>query len=242
MKCHFTIFRFDPQKDENSYYNQYSIEAAATDKILDCLNTIRWELDPTLAFRSSCAHGICGSDALMINGRIELACQKLVRDFKTGNNFVIEPLPAFKVIKDLVVDLDPFFEKHRKVQPHLMPQQQIPETEQIQDSQNQEFVEPALRCILCASCTAGCPITRTNPDYLGPAALLRAFRYIFDSRDTATDERLAQIDSEDGIWGCKTMWWCTDVCPKGIPVTKCLGQIKRAIKQKDRENSKDSKE
>jgi len=91
-------------------------------------------------------------------------------------------------------------------------------------------IDPALRCILCASCTASCPISRVNEDYLGPAALLRAFRYIFDSRDEAADSRLVQLDSEDGVWGCKTMWWCTDVCPKGIPVTKCLGQIKRALK------------
>ena len=231
MKCHFTVYRYDPKVDEKPRYQEYVIDAEGTDKILDCLNKIRWEKDPTLAFRSSCAHGICGSDALMINGRIELACQKLVRDFKSGNNFVIEPLPLFDVVKDLIVDLEPFFEKYRQVQPYLRPGKNKTGKEFIQDADNQEFIEPAVRCILCASCTAGCPINRANPDYLGPAALLRAFRYIFDSRDTTTDERLEQVDSEDGVWGCKTMWWCTEVCPKEIPITKCLGQIKRAIKQ-----------
>lgn len=234
MQCHFTVYRFDHQADKKPRYHEYRIDAEPTDKILDCLNKIRWEQDATLAFRSSCAHGICGSDALMINGRIELACQKLVRDFKTGNNFVIEPLPLFEVVKDLIVDLEPFFEKYRQVQPYLKPGKNDSDKEFIQEAENQEFIEPALRCILCASCTAGCPINRANPDYLGPAALLRAFRYIFDSRDSITEERLERIDTDDGIWGCKTMWRCTEVCPKEIPITKCLGQIKRAVKQKDK--------
>lgn len=232
MKCHFNIYRFDPPGDQEPRYQEYEIDAEPTDKILDCLNKIRWEQDPTLAYRYSCAHGICGSDALMINGRIELACQKLVRDFKTGNNFVVEPLPLFKVVKDLIVDLEPFFEKYRKVRPYLIPGKNTSAKEFIQPPGNQEFIEPALRCILCASCTAACPINRADPDYLGPAALLRAFRYIFDSRDSASEQRLEQIDTPSGIWGCKTMWWCTEVCPKEIPVTKCLGQIKRAVKQK----------
>ena len=231
MKCHFTIFRFDPEKDEAPRYQDYTVEAESTDKILDCLNTIRTEQDPTLAYRASCAHGICGSDAMVINGYISLACQKLIRDFKSANNFVVEPLPLFKVIRDLVVDLEPFFEKHRRVRPYLINDEEDPERERQQQPENQKTVEPALRCILCASCTASCPISRVNPDYLGPAALLRAYRYIYDDRDTATGSRLAHIDSEDGAWGCKTMWWCTDVCPKGIPVTRCIGQIKRAIKQ-----------
>ena len=234
MKCTFIVYRFDPSVDKKPRYQEYTIEAEATDKILDCLNKIRWEQDPSLAYRYSCAHGICGSDALMINGRIGLACQKLVRDFKTANNFVIEPLPLFRVIKDLVVDLDPFFEKHRSVRPYLIHDEEAPEKERLQDAENQKSIEPALRCILCGSCTSSCPISRTNEKYLGPAALLRAFRYIVDSRDTAKESRLAQIDSEDGIWGCRTMWWCTEVCPKEIPVTKCLGQVKRFIKEKQR--------
>jgi succinate dehydrogenase / fumarate reductase iron-sulfur subunit len=171
---------------------------------------------------------------MVINGHVGLACQKLVRDYKTANNFVIEPLPLFNVIKDLVVDMDPFFEKHRYVRPYLINDEGAPEKERIQSAEEQKAIEPALRCILCASCTSSCPISRANPNYLGPAALLRAFRYIKDSRDTATGGRLAQLDNDDGAWGCKSMWWCTDVCPKGIPVTKCIGQIKRAIKQQEK--------
>jgi len=236
MKCTFVVYRFDPAVDKEPRYQEYTVEAEPTDKILDCLNKIRWDQDPTLSYRYSCAHGICGSDALMINGRIELACQKLVRDFKTANNFVIEPLPLFKVIKDLIVDMDPFFEKHREVRPYLINDQEPPETERLQDAANQGSFEPALRCILCGSCTASCPISRTNQNYLGPAALLRAFRYVADSRDTATESRLAQLDNKDGAWGCKTMWWCTDVCPKGIPITKSIGQIKRLIKEGEKKN------
>jgi len=231
MKCHFTIFRFDPAADERPRYQTYIVAAESTDKILDCLNRIRQDLDPTLAYRASCAHGICGSDAMVINGYVSLACQKLIRDFKSGNNFVIEPLPFFRVIRDLVVDMEPFFEKHRRVRPYLINDEDAPERERLQQPEKQSIIEPALRCILCASCTASCPINRANPGYLGPAALLRAFRYIYDDRDSATGSRLAQLDDEDGARGCKTMWWCTDVCPKGIPVTRCIGQIKRAIKQ-----------
>ncbi len=236
MKCNFTVFRFDPAVDDKPRYQEYTVDAEPTDKILDCLNKIRWEQDPTLAYRASCSHGICGSDAVTINGHVGLACQKLVRDYKTANNFVIEPLPLFEVIKDLVVDMDPFFDKHRYVRPYLISDDDPPQKERLQSAEDQNIIEPALRCILCAACTSTCPISRANSNYVGPAALLRAFRYVYDSRDTATGSRLAQLDSEDGAWGCKTMWWCTDVCPKGIPVTKCIGQIKRAIRQ-ERKNA-----
>jgi succinate dehydrogenase / fumarate reductase iron-sulfur subunit len=121
------------------------------------------------------------------------------------------------------------------VRPYLIPVKNESGKEFIQQAENQAFIEPALRCILCASCTAACPINRARPGYLGPAALLRAFRYIFDSRDSITEERLEKMDSKEGIWGCQTMWWCTDVCPKAIPITQCLGQIKRAVKQKQKD-------
>lgn len=231
MDCQFLIYRYDPTVDTAPRYESYTVVAEPTDKILDCLNKIRWEQDATLAYRASCAHGICGSDAMMINGDIALACQRLIRDFKTGGNFVLEPLPLFKVIKDLVVDLEPFFEKYRAVRPYLISDAEAPETERLQDPKDQATIEPALKCILCASCTASCPINRADEAYLGPAALLRAFRYVFDTRDTATGSRLAELDSESGIWGCKTMRWCTEVCPKGIPVTQCLTRIKGAVKK-----------
>jgi succinate dehydrogenase / fumarate reductase iron-sulfur subunit len=231
MKTQFLIYRFDPASDAKPRYQSFSVEAEPTDKILDCLNKIRWDQDASLAFRASCAHGICGSDAMMINGDIGLACQKLVRDYKTGGHFVIEPLPIFEVVKDLVVDLEPFFEKYRAVKPYLVSSGEAPETERLQDPSDQATIEPALRCILCACCTASCPINRADADYLGPSALLRAFRYLYDSRDDAKESRLEGLNSEQGAWGCKTMRWCTDVCPKGIPITQCLTRIKSAIKK-----------
>ncbi|MGD8252652.1 MAG: succinate dehydrogenase iron-sulfur subunit [Desulfobacterales bacterium] len=231
MKTQFLVYRFDPASDEKPRYQSFTVEAEPTDKILDCLNKIRWDQDASLAFRASCAHGICGSDAMMINGDIGLACQKLVRDYKTGGHFVIEPLPIFEVVKDLVVDLEPFFEKYRAVKPYLVSSGEAPETERLQDPSDQATIEPALRCILCACCTASCPINRADADYLGPSALLRAFRYLYDSRDEAKESRLEGLNSEQGAWGCKTMRWCTDVCPKGIPITQCLTRIKSAIKK-----------
>jgi succinate dehydrogenase / fumarate reductase iron-sulfur subunit len=229
MDCTFVIYRYDPAVDRKGRYQHYVVAVEPTDKILDCLNRIRWEQDPTLAFRASCTHGVCGSDAMLINGRVGLACQKLVRDFEAPTRFVIEPLPVFQVIKDLVVDLRPFFKKLDTVRPYLVADGKSIARERLQTSDNQQFIEPALRCVLCAACAASCPTTRTNPDYLGPAALLRAFRFIFDARDIDTFDRLPKLDNINGIRGCLPIERCTEMCPQGIPVAKCLGLIKRLL-------------
>jgi succinate dehydrogenase / fumarate reductase iron-sulfur subunit len=228
MKAQFRIFRFDPDKDEKPYYQDFTLDVSPTDRILDCLNRIRWEQDPTLAYRMSCAHGVCGSDGMRINSVCALACQRLVKDYE-GAEFLIEPLPVFKVVKDLIVDLDLFFEKYRAVTPYLMAESPPPEKERLQDKRARAEFDVAIRCILCACCSAACPISSQNEKYLGPAALLRAFRYLFDSRDRGEVERIQVLDNEDGIWGCQTLWKCTQVCPKEIPVTQCLGRIKRKI-------------
>jgi succinate dehydrogenase / fumarate reductase iron-sulfur subunit len=177
----------------------------------------------------SCAHGICGSDGMRINGICGLACQKLVKDFK--DEILIEPLPVFKVIKDLVVDLDPFFEKYNSIKPYLITKNPPPDQERKQSPGEHHQFEDALRCILCACCTASCPINQNKETeaYVGPAALVRAFRYLFDSRDEGKDERIALLDHKDGAWGCQTLWKCTEVCPKEIPITKQIAQIKRGI-------------
>lgn len=229
MMVRLKIFRFDPQKNENPYFQTFDVEADPMDRLLDCLNRIRWEQDPTLSFRMSCAHGICGSDGMRIDGVCGLACQKLVKEFK--REILVEPLPAFRVIKDLVVDLDPFFEKYRSVRPYLVTKSPVPEKEQTQSPEEHHRFEEALRCILCACCTASCPVNQ-NPQtaqYVGPAALVRAFRYLFDSRDQGTEERLALLDQPTGAWGCQTLWKCTEVCPKEIPVTRQIGHLKKRI-------------
>src|SRR4030042_105960 len=205
MLVKLKIFRFDPQKDEKPHYQTYKIEANPMDRLLDCLNRIRWEQDPTLAYRWSCGHGICGSDGMRINGICGLACQKLVKIFK--EEILIEPLPVFKVIKDLVVDLDSFFEKYHSIKPYLISKSPPPEQERSQSPEQQRLFEEAIRCILCACCTASCPVNQNEETeaYVGPAALVRAFRYLFDSRDEASGGRMALMDHHGGVWGCKSL-------------------------------------
>lgn len=228
MKAQFKICRFDPDKDEKPYYQDFTLDVSPTDRILDCLNRIRWEQDPTLAYRMSCAHGVCGSDGMRINSVCALACQRLIKDYE-GAKFLIEPLPVFKVMKDLIVDLAPFFEKYRTIKPYLINESLPLEKERLQDRRAMAEFDVAIRCILCACCSAACPISSQNEKYLGPAALLRAFRYLFDSRDTGEMERIHVLDDEGGIWGCQNLWRCTEVCPKEIPVTQCLGRIKKRV-------------
>jgi len=229
MDVNLKIFRFDPAKDKDPYYQTFKVEAEPMDRLLDCLNRIRWEQDSTLSFRMSCSHGICGSDGMRINSICGLACQKLVKDFK--NEILIEPLPVFKVVKDLIVDLDPFFERYNSIKPYLMTTGLPPDQERGQSPEAHRRFEDSLRCILCACCTASCPINQNEETaaYVGPAALVRAFRYLFDSRDEGSAERIALLDHKDGAWGCRTLWKCTEVCPKEIPVTKQIAQIKRRI-------------
>ncbi len=229
MNVKLRIFRFNPAKDQQPYYQTFDVEAEPMDRLLDCLNRIRWEQDPTLSFRMSCSHGICGSDGMRINGICGLACQKLVKDFK--DEILIEPLPVFRVIKDLVVDLDPFFERYQSIKPYLITKGLPPDQERRQSPEAHHQFEDALRCILCACCTASCPINQKKETeaYVGPAALVRAFRYLFDSRDEGLAERIALLDHPYGAWGCQTLWKCTEVCPKQIPVTKQIAQIKRRI-------------
>ena len=232
MEIKLRIFRFDPEKDEAPYYQGYSVNADPMDRLLDCLNRIRWEQDPTLAYRMSCAHGICGSDGMRINGACGLPCQKLVRDFQ--GEVLLEPFPVFRVIKDLIVDLAPFFQRYEAIRPFLIARSSPPERERRQSPEAQQIFETAIRCILCGCCTASCPVNQNaeTAAYAGPAALLRAFRYLSDSRDEGAEERIAILDRPEGAWGCRTLWKCTEVCPKEIPVTKLIGRIKREVYEK----------
>jgi succinate dehydrogenase / fumarate reductase iron-sulfur subunit len=229
MLVKLKIFRYDPEKDEKPYYQTFEVQADPMDRLLDCLNRIRWEQDSTLSYRWSCGHGVCGSDGMRINGIAGLPCQTLVRDFK--EEVLIEPLQVFRVVKDLIVDLDPFFEKYNAIKPYLIAKTPPPDGERRQSPEEQHLLEEAIRCILCACCTATCPINQAKEtaSYVGPAALVRAFRYLLDSRDEGSEQRIALLDHKDGALGCQTLWWCTKVCPKKIPVTKEIGQIKRRI-------------
>jgi succinate dehydrogenase / fumarate reductase iron-sulfur subunit len=214
------IFRFDPEKDESPYYQTFEVEADPMDRLLDCLNRIRWEQDPTLSFRMSCGHGVCGSDGMRINGICGLACQKLVKSFK--EEVLIEPLPVFEVVKDLVVDMGPFFEKYKSIKPYLITKTSPPDQERKQSPDEHKIFEEAIRCILCACCTASCPVNQNKEteSYVGPAALIRAFRYLFDSRMSSRGRWLFR--SERRCMGYH-LWKCRGL-PKEIPVTKQIGQ------------------
>ncbi len=233
MELTFKIHRFDPAKDTKPHWDRFVVTAQPEERLLDCLNRIRWRQDGTLSFRMSCAHGICGSDAMRINGTCGLACQKLVRDYDGGEIFV-EPLPGFTVLKDLIVDLRPFFEKVEAVRPYLAAPGDAGDgdRERRQGPDDQKTIDEVIRCILCACCTASCPVSLERPAFLGPAALVWAFRYIFDSRDGDQERRLLEMNTVDAAWGCENHFNCTRVCPKEIPVTKCINTIKRQIEKR----------
>lgn len=233
MKVAFKVFRFSPETDQTPHHDIFAVEASSNDRILDCLNRIRWEQDSTLAFRMSCGHGICGSDGLTINGSPALACQKLVKDFDYSKEIVVEPLMFFPVVKDLVVDMEPFYAQIKAIHPETSKPEVLAAEgagERIQSMENRTLFEDALKCILCACCVSACPVNlKEDPAFLGPAALLRAQRYIFDSRAKDSIERMRILEKPHGVWSCKSYYQCTRVCPKKIRVTEAILRTKKKI-------------
>ena len=227
MKVHLKIRRFDPERDPNPWWGEYDVEAEATDRVLDVLHTIKDHMDGTLSFRRSCGHGVCGSDAMRINGRNLLACKALIKDL--GTHITVQPLLAFSVIKDLIVDMKPFFEKYRSVMPFLVSNDPPPPRERLQSPQDRLIYDDTTKCILCAACTTSCPSFWGNQSYVGPAAIVQAHRFIFDSRDQATQERLEILNERDGVWRCRTVFNCVEACPREIDVTRAIGEVKKAI-------------
>ena len=232
MEAKLKIFRFDPQIDKAPRFDIFSVDVKPSDRILDCLNKIRWEQDGSLAYRMSCAHGICGSDGMTINEAPALACQKLVKDYDYNREIVIEPLRFFPVLKDLVVDLAPFFDREKSVHPSTGIKLTAVEEkkEHLQTVEQRAQFDDDIKCIMCACCVASCPINLSEDNsYVGPAAIVRAHRYIFDSRISDPLERMRIMDKPHGIWSCKTYFKCTQVCPKGIKVTQLILETKRRI-------------
>jgi succinate dehydrogenase / fumarate reductase iron-sulfur subunit len=228
----FRILRFDPETDKEPWYKTYEVETSPRDRILDCLNRIKWEQDGTLGYRMSCAHGVCGSDGMRINGVCALACQKLVQDYAGAGEITLEPLPFFKVRKDLIVDMEDFLDRVRSMQPYLVRAEAPPEKESLQSPEDHGKVEDVIRCILCGCCTSACPVMGENPDYVGPAALVWAYRYLYDSRDGDFMSRLEKLNEPNSVWPCANHFECTRVCPKNIPVTKSINFMKREIKKR----------
>ena len=232
MQVKLKIFRFDPQNDMEPHYDTFQVQAEPTDRLLDCLNKVRWEQDGSLAYRMSCAHGICGSDGMTINGVSALACQKLVQEYPASKEILIEPLSVFAVVKDLVVDLEPFFERERSVHPPegIRLAEAEEGKEHLQTVEERAKFDDDIKCIMCACCVSACPVSqKEDPEYVGPAAVVRAHRYIFDSRIKDMLERLQIMDKPHGAWSCKSYYKCTQVCPKGIQVTKHILEVKRRI-------------
>jgi succinate dehydrogenase / fumarate reductase, iron-sulfur subunit len=223
------ILRYNPEVSEESHWESYQVTAEPTDRVLDALHKVKWDLDGTLTFRRSCAHGVCGSDAMRINGKNRLACKTLLKDVNPSAPITVEPIKGLPVLKDLVVDMEPFFAAYRSVMPFLVTSGNEPTRERLQSQKDRERFDDTTKCILCAACTTSCPVYWTDGQYFGPQAIVGAHRFIFDSRDEGSDQRLEILNDREGVWRCRTTFNCTEACPRGIEVTKAIQEVKRAL-------------
>jgi succinate dehydrogenase / fumarate reductase iron-sulfur subunit len=223
------IRRFNPEVDTEPYWRDYDVDVLPTDRILDALHKIKWEQDGSLTFRRSCAHGICGSDAMRINGRNRLACKTLVKDLDPSKPIYVEAIKGLPLEKDLVVDMEPFFDAYRAIKPYLITSGNPPTRERVQSQTDRARYDDTTKCILCACCTTSCPVYWSEGSYFGPAAIVNAHRFIFDSRDEGAAERLDILNEVDGVWRCRTTFNCTESCPRGIQVTQAIQEVKRAL-------------
>ncbi|TJZ53052.1 succinate dehydrogenase iron-sulfur subunit [Streptomyces piniterrae] len=225
----FRIRRFNPEVSEDASWEDFQLEIDPKERVLDALHKIKWDQDGSLTFRRSCAHGICGSDAMRINGRNRLACKTLIKDINPEKPITVEAIKGLTVMKDLVVDMEPFFQAYRDVMPFLITTGNEPTRERRQSAEDRERFDDTTKCILCAACTSSCPVFWNDGQYFGPAAIVNAHRFIFDSRDEGGEQRLEILNDKDGVWRCRTTFNCTDACPRGIEVTKAIQEVKRAL-------------
>ncbi len=229
----FSIYRYNPDQDSKPAMQDYTLEVAEGSDLmlLSALHQIK-EQDPSLSFRHSCREGVCGSDAMNINGKNGLAC--IIPVAKLKSPVVLRPLPAFPVIRDLVVDMEQFNKQYEKIQPYLQNDETPPATERLQSPEDRKKLDGLYECILCACCTSSCPSYWWNPDkFVGPAGLLQAARFINDSRDTHTDQRLEDLNDPFSLFRCRSIMNCADVCPKDLNPTKAIAEIRE--KMLDRE-------
>ncbi|MFD7410469.1 MULTISPECIES: succinate dehydrogenase iron-sulfur subunit [Kitasatospora] len=223
------IRRFNPEEHPDPVWVDYQLEMDPKERVLDALNKIKWEQDGTLTYRRSCAHGICGSDAMRINGRNRLACKTLLKDVNPEKPITIEAIKGLTVLKDLIVDMDPFFQAYKDVMPFLITKGNEPTRERLQSAEDRERFDDTTKCILCAACTSSCPVFWNDGQYFGPAAIVNAHRFIFDSRDEGAEQRLEILNDREGVWRCRTTFNCSEACPRGIEVTKAIQEVKRAL-------------
>lgn len=230
MKVKFSIYRYHPETDKKPYMKKYTIEIPDESDmmLLDALIKIK-DQDPTFTFRRSCREGICGSDGMNINGRNGLACVTHISDYK-GKTIEIRPLPGMPVIRDLVVDLSLFYEQYEKIKPYLITDGVKPAREYLQSPDDRAQLDGLYECIMCACCSTACPSFWWNPDkFIGPSGLLHAYRFLIDSRDTATQERLDDLEDAYSVFRCHGIMNCVNVCPKGLNPTKAIGHIKSML-------------
>jgi succinate dehydrogenase / fumarate reductase, iron-sulfur subunit len=230
MQINLKVFRFNPEKDQKPHFDAFSLEVDPKDRILDVLEQVRGYHDGSLGYRRSCAHGVCGSDAMRVNGRNYLACKILVQDLKS-NEITVEPILGLKVIKDLIVDMEPFFRHFESVKPYFVNEDPLPADgkERLQSPEDRERFDDTTKCILCAACTTSCPSFWADGSYVGPAAIVNAHRFIFDTRDKAAAERLKTLNEQFGVWRCRTVFNCTEACPRDIHITQAIAEIKQAL-------------
>lgn len=230
-KVEFKIFRFDPEADKKPRFQKYEIELKPAMTVLHGLLEIRAYQDPTLGFRMACRAAVCGSCAMHINGKHRLACETQISSL--GKKVTIRPLGNLPVIKDLIVEMDEFWKRLKEIKPYLMPGSPAPEKEFLQTVDERERLTTIIDCILCACCYSSCPVVSTNPNYVGPAAALKANRFVEDSRDNAVEERLALVGGENGVWRCHTVFSCQESCPKKIDPSEAIANLKmKAVKGK----------
>jgi succinate dehydrogenase/fumarate reductase iron-sulfur protein len=223
----FKIQRFDPEVDRAPHFDTFKVEIAGSMSVLEALFYILENLDGTLSFRYSCRGAVCGSCAMYINGRNRLACQTLIKTLRT-RVITVSPLPHQPIIKDLVVEMDRFFEKYERIKPYLTNNSAPPLKERLQSIKQRARIDEMINCILCGACYSACSLAATDAEFLGPAALTKAYRFLADSRDSAQKERLAEVKGEHGAYRCHTLFNCGEVCPKKIVPTYSIQKLKGA--------------
>ncbi len=224
------IYRYNPDTDSKPQMQSYEVDTQGKDlMVLDVLEMLK-EQDPTLAYRRSCREGVCGSDGLNINGKNGLACVTPLSSVVKKNKLILRPLPGLPIIRDLVIDMSQFYAQYRKIEPYLQNNTPAPAIERKQSPEERAKLDGLYECILCACCSTSCPSFWWNPDkFIGPAGLLQAYRFLADSRDTATEERLANLDDPYSVLRCHGIQNCVEVCPKGLNPTKAIGHIRNMM-------------
>lgn len=226
-----SVYRYNPETDKEPYMQDYQVDTGGKDlMVLDVMELLKAQ-DPTLAFRRSCREGVCGSDGVNINGKNGLACITSVSQaIKGGTKLILRPLPGLPVIRDLVIDMSLFYKQYEKVRPYLINDTPAPAIERLQSPEDRAHLDGLYECILCACCSTSCPSFWWNPDrFIGPSGLLQAYRFLIDSRDTATEERLAALDDPFSVFRCHGIQNCVSVCPKGLNPTKAIGHIRNML-------------